>query len=420
MRRRYPPFHVTVSMTEPTNNDAAREILALADQCVKCGMCQTVCPTYRLRRHEAESPRGRIALVQGLLEGRLQATPGLIGHLDNCLQCRACELICPSRVSYQRIIEHAVQSLSALRKPPRAARNLLHLLTALRRGPWLATLALTLLRLARVSALGRLAARRAGLPRVDAVTPTTLAIPVAKTAASLPPPATLTLFAGCLSDLLQAPTVNAATAVLASLGYQVRLPDDRLCCGGLHRRQGDLTQAQALHRQTTQTHTAGTPLVSLVSACTLTLREGGLGDAVDFASFVASHWPTQIKPRDFPRTLLVHESCSLRNGLREQASLYGVLKRIPGARVIALQDNAVCCGAGATHRLTDPPAARAMLADKLRQIRAVDDPIVVSSNLGCALHLRAELENAGIQASVLHPAQVLALVLPDDGGNLPV
>ena len=54
-----------------------------ADQCVKCGLCLPHCPTYGVTLDEAESPRGRIALMQGLASGALAASPALQGHLDS-------------------------------------------------------------------------------------------------------------------------------------------------------------------------------------------------------------------------------------------------------------------------------------------------------------------------------------------------
>src|SRR5262245_3436793 len=65
--------------------------------CVHCGLCQSACPTYLELGTEADSPRGRIHLMRGLEDGRLEATPEVVRHLDLCLGCRACETACPSR-----------------------------------------------------------------------------------------------------------------------------------------------------------------------------------------------------------------------------------------------------------------------------------------------------------------------------------
>src|SRR3569833_2548563 len=82
----------------------ATELKRLTDQCVMCGMCLPHCPTYHLTRDEAESPRGRISLIQGMSSGRLSYSPALAAHLDHCLACRASESVCPSGVRYGEII----------------------------------------------------------------------------------------------------------------------------------------------------------------------------------------------------------------------------------------------------------------------------------------------------------------------------
>ena len=81
--------------------------------CVHCGFCLPTCPTYVATGHELESPRGRLHLIAGIKEGRVEANTNTIEHIDRCLQCRACETACPSAVPYGRIMEDARASIMA-------------------------------------------------------------------------------------------------------------------------------------------------------------------------------------------------------------------------------------------------------------------------------------------------------------------
>src|SRR3954462_3510355 len=73
--------------------------------CVHCGLCTSACPTYVELGDENDSPRGRIYLMRALTEGRIALDDAVRGHLDLCLDCRACETACPSGVQYGRLIE---------------------------------------------------------------------------------------------------------------------------------------------------------------------------------------------------------------------------------------------------------------------------------------------------------------------------
>ncbi|MCW5889437.1 MAG: 4Fe-4S dicluster domain-containing protein [bacterium] len=86
--------------------------------CVHCGLCQSACPTYVELGTEADSPRGRVALLRGLEEGRLAPSPEVRRHLDLCLGCRACETACPSGVPYGQLIEAARPWLEGFRPAP--------------------------------------------------------------------------------------------------------------------------------------------------------------------------------------------------------------------------------------------------------------------------------------------------------------
>ncbi len=61
-------------------------------KCIRCGFCLDACPTFRLTGNEADSPRGRIYLMRSVQEETIPLDKGVIGHLDACLACRACEI----------------------------------------------------------------------------------------------------------------------------------------------------------------------------------------------------------------------------------------------------------------------------------------------------------------------------------------
>src|SRR2546427_7294992 len=85
------------------------------NRCVHCGLCLASCPTFALLGTEMDSPRGRIFLIKSLAEGRIALTDSTIEHLSLCLDCRACETVCPAGVPYGRLIEAAKASIEAER-----------------------------------------------------------------------------------------------------------------------------------------------------------------------------------------------------------------------------------------------------------------------------------------------------------------
>src|SRR5258707_12208274 len=80
----------------------SREII---DQCVHCGFCLPVCPTYALWNEEMDSPRGRIYLMKLAADGKAAINSQWVGHFDTCLGCMACMTACPSGVDYSKLIE---------------------------------------------------------------------------------------------------------------------------------------------------------------------------------------------------------------------------------------------------------------------------------------------------------------------------
>jgi len=114
-----------VSAVDDTLGNAVREQERRLLNCVHCGFCLPACPTYRRLGDEADSPRGRLYLMQAVVEGRL--APGSDAfrvHIGRCLGCRACEPACPAGVEYGRLLELARQVDRDARTPPLLSRLL--------------------------------------------------------------------------------------------------------------------------------------------------------------------------------------------------------------------------------------------------------------------------------------------------------
>src|SRR4051812_48327257 len=80
---------------------------SVVQQCIHCGLCLPTCPTYDATKLERNSPRGRIALMKNVAEGRLSITEAFGDEMYFCLGCLACETACPAGVDYTRMFEEA-------------------------------------------------------------------------------------------------------------------------------------------------------------------------------------------------------------------------------------------------------------------------------------------------------------------------
>lgn len=395
-------------------------VLALADQCVKCGLCLPHCPTYALARDESEGPRGRIALLQGVALDALTPDQALAGHLDRCLGCRACETACPAGVAYGELLD-AGREMLQVRDPRRSRSESLVLWLVARRWRW---------RLARAAirayqCLGmRKPLRRTpvlrwlGLEAAEAVIPD--GEPRSNT--TRPPGAAkprdrVALFAGCMDELFGRSTVADADAVLTRLGFEVVRPARQACCGALHLHAGDRAGAVGLARRNLAAFSGVGPVLYLSSGCGAQLAEydrllpeaGSRAFSArsrELMDFLAEHWPQNLVPEPLSRRALVHEPCTLRNVVKPGPRGSEMLRRIPGLELAPLPDNASCCGAAGTHMLTQPAAAAALRAPKLAAAQGTD--FVVTGNIGCALHLASGFRGVAGSPEVLHPVSLLA------------
>jgi glycolate oxidase iron-sulfur subunit len=392
---------------------SAARIVALADQCVKCGLCQPHCPTYRVSRTEAESPRGRIALAKALALGTLEQANTAVQHLDQCLACLRCERVCPSQVHYGELIAEARHLLRGSAHTPARLGVAAH-------PRWLRLA----LRVANIRVLRRvlqsrpLARIRQALGLQRAIDELPRLSSHARTSAPAPKLASrgrIGLFLGCVASVADRDVHAAAQRLLSALGYTVVASRTGDCCGALALHAGEVQRAASLGAATRQHAEAGNIDTLLVSAsgCFGTLRDHALaGSRVqvrEIHEFLAADKRLgQLGFRALAKRALLHTPCTQASVARAAPAIHALLRRIPQMDIVALPDTPGCCGAAGDYFLRHPAIADALRAQTLAPAQELPADLLITSNVGCRMFLDNGLRQCGLQLPVIHPVALLA------------
>ena len=396
-----------------------------------CGMCSQHCPTYQLTANENESPRGRIALIAALASGQIKADASVQNHLQNhvqahlehCTGCRACEDYCPSDVAFGAIINEA-KGLLPKRSTPTISPTI-----SLTTGRWLRRYQRWgLQKLVRTSGI----LKPLGLAQKETLLPTIPELPAWQDYYS-PSSETkhhgdVALFTGCIANVFDREALDASRRLLNKLGYGVHVPPTQGCCGAMAQHAGQPDEAARLAQGNISAF-AGLDVLAIVhtaSGCTAQLSEHhqlpALADdniesakalaakSKDISQFLASaHWPDDLQIAPLEKAVALHTPCSLSNVLHQADAPSQLLQRIPKLTIAPLPKTTRCCGGAGQYLLQQPEFARQLREKTLDNIdpqHAID--ILVTSNLGCALHLAAGLRERGQPIAVKHPVVLLA------------
>jgi glycolate oxidase iron-sulfur subunit len=406
--------------------------LELADQCVKCGLCLPHCPTYQYSHNESESPRGRIALVQGLAENKLLPDAHLLQHIDTCLLCRNCERVCPAAVKVGKIIDSG-RILIHDEKP--AAQSKPFLLNVFTSPVWMRFLNNTLWCYQSsglkwlIRKLNLLAFTR--LQHVEHLLPTVYWAKKQRRlhSAKQQTKGCIALFIGCLGETFEQQTTQALIKLLNRLGYHVDVVAQQTCCGAHSLHSGETQQRIDLARQNIKAFSNKQYDAILYSAtgCGIQLQEYAalpwsdseaqkqaeqfvnlLEEATFFLKRIT--WPETISFSRLHKKVAVHEPCSQKNVLRQNENSSELLKNIPGLESSLLNHNETCCGGAGMYMLTHGKLAQALRQPKIEAACGYQNgdkmDIIVTTNPGCSLFLGAGL--ASEQIRVVHPAVLLA------------
>ena len=405
-------------------------------KCIHCGFCLEACPTYVETGLETESPRGRLALMKAVHEGRIDISTTVYRHWDLCIQCRACEAVCPSGVPYGQLIEATMAQVEPYRKMallPRMASNIVLKRVLTNQGRL--SLLVGALRMYQRSGLQRLVRRTGLLERVSK--------PLADLERSLPAlpagffvaegqgyaafgekRARVALLSGCVMPLVQGPEMRTVARVLSRNGCEVVVPKEQVCCGALNTHMGDLESARKLARRNIDAFlAAGVDAIVVASAgCGIRMKEYDhlLRDDPEYGER-AARFVTMVKdvheflvdlPFIPPQGALDYrvtyqDSCHLAHtqGIIEPPRT--LLSSIPGLTFTEMANSSRCCGAGGTYTITQRDFSLRLLDSKMKSILDTGADVVATANPGCVLQLKYGSMTAGAPSRVCYVTDLL-------------
>ena len=420
------------------------------NSCVHCGLCLPTCPTYRATSLEMSSPRGRIYLMRAVAEGAAAIDNDVfVGQIGECLNCRACEAVCPSGVQYGSILEASRAQVQRLRAGEikdagpahamgggeRFIRGIVFNQLFKKMGLFRAFSAL--MRLYQVTGLQGLA-RKLGLIKLFGMADAERMLPRMSPHFVTPHGQVyeamgerryrVALLSGCIMSTAFANIHEATIRVLRRNHCQVLLPPDQGCCGALHTHGGDLEGGRELARRNIAAfEAAGLDQVDAIivnaAGCGSTLKEYGhllAGDPVweprakafaakikDVHEFLVSIPLNTADLRPLPLRVTYQEPCHLAHAQRITAQPRKLLAAIPQLQLLEMAESSLCCGSAGIYNITQPEMAGVLGARKVDNATATCADVVATGNPGCAMQLAAEL---GKRGSPMHVRWIVELL----------
>jgi glycolate oxidase iron-sulfur subunit len=442
------------ALADPALSEVERNLRA----CVHCGICTATCPTYVLLGDERDSPRGRIVMMQEMLEQGGAPSAETVLHIDRCLSCLGCRTACPSGVDFRRLVDTARAHIETHHRRPfreRITRMLIARVLADRNA---AAAAVALARAfapiatALPGALGRLSrlAAKATPSKSGKSAPSVSRAARARhlphfvgeegggsARTSFPPRFSgggglrreaaqngggirrIALIESCVQPALAPQIDQAVRRVFARRGMTLVPLGGTGCCGALAHHLGRREDAKARAKRLIaafESADRNTPFDAVLISAT-----GCAAHLTDYAHLFLDEpdWQARAigfagKVRDFSELAEPREAtlpcrlkiayqvpCSLQHGLQLSGRGEAQLKAA-GFDVVTISEGHLCCGSAGSFSILQPKIAEALRARKLANIAALNVDAVASPNIGCLTHL------SGPDAPpVIHPAELI-------------
>lgn len=412
--------------------------------CIHCGLCLSSCPTYLETGNENDSPRGRIYLMRAVQDGRLPLGGTAVRHIDLCLGCRACEAVCPSGVQYGDLLEHTRDHIEKHhRRSP--FQTFLRRVAIEKIFPFPSRMKLALLPARILRALHfefllpkfardalALVPRDGAEVKLPEISPANANVSGGSDTTNPKRAQRAGFISGCVMGVLFGKTNAASVRLLNRAGYEVVTPREQVCCGALYAHSGQLDFARDCARRNIEVFERhNLPLIVINAAgCGSTLKEYGnllrddpqwaerarqfsakVKDLTEVLATAEGFGKSAIRPDASEQSeiskVTYHDACHLAHPQHITKPPRELVRAIAGEHFIELPESDVCCGSAGSYNLTEPGMAERLQRRKVENILKTGAQIVVTTNPGCLLQIRAGLARAGSKIEALHIADFL-------------
>ncbi|BBB30437.1 glycolate oxidase subunit GlcF [Neptunomonas japonica] len=379
----------------PQGQDAEK----ILRSCVHCGFCNATCPTYQELNDERDGPRGRIYLIKQLLEGG-EVTEKTRTHLDRCLTCRSCETTCPSGVQYGRLIDFGRAEIEKKLERPFNQKLMRWALRQVlpysqRFGP--------LLKVGQVlRPILPEAIKTKMPPKREVNSPWPL-----KRHARV-----MLALAGCAQPSTT-PNTNISTArVLDKLGITLIEEPKAGCCGAVSYHLGAHDEGLDFMRRNIDAWWPAVEggveaIVMTASGCGAMLQDygyalrhdAGYADKAAKISELTKDISEVLQAEDLTQLFFradkssekvaVHCPCTLQHAMQQGGVVESILQQA-GIELARTKDKHLCCGSAGTYSILQPEMSQKLLSNKLDALTGEQPSLIVTSNVGCQLHLESK------------------------------
>jgi glycolate oxidase iron-sulfur subunit len=412
--------------------------------CMRCGMCQSVCPLFAVTGRESDVARGKLALLDGLLNKMFEDPKGVYERINKCLLCGSCATNCPSGVKAldifikARVILTGFMGLSPIKKL---------ILRGMLSRPGLFDRILEwgskfqgVLTEPASDILGTSCSRIASPLLKDRHFVSLAQVPFHRTVPSMNTSPgksgiKVAFFTGCLIDKIYPNVAKAALDVFSHHGIGVFIPEGQGCCGIPSISSGDAESFEKLLSYNMEKFSSAgfDYLVTACATCTSTIKKiwplmaGSLSSeikskagyiserTIDINQFLVSK--IGIKPQDAKKgaesgydgiKITYHDPCHLKKSLGVSAEPRTLIKENKDYLFKEMPEADWCCGMGGSFNLQYYEISADIGKRKTGNIKTSGAEIVATGCPACMIQISDLLSKANEKISVKHPIEIYA------------